>query len=103
MHKITKDLLPNSLLQTNPTNTPVAGSTHDTCSTWLQTYVINTFSNRLFYSDISNELSVGNSIVISNFKTLGIYQNIIKAHLAKIHEMGETEIWTVTILKYILI
>ena len=97
MHKIYScpSLLPPSILQTIPPNAPLPGSTHETCSQWLQIYS-NTFSNSLFFKgplfhcDMSHDLYNHDTVTI----TKNSHKNIIKSHLLTLQKTGDSENWT---------
>ena len=98
MHKTSKGILPFSVLQTIPPNAPVPGSTHETCTAWLDIYGTDTFKKSIFfkgpllYNELSCKLNTNNTL-INDCRTLYSFKNIIKKHLLATQKEGDSEIW----------
>ena len=86
------ELLPASILHTIPENSPIPGSTQDTCADWLQNYGSKHFSNSLFYkgpllySDIKPNLDTINKNCTST-------KNIIKTNIFTVQVSGNEDEW----------
>ena len=91
-------LLPPSIVLTIAKNSPVEGSTHDTCEDWLKFYDNLSYRNSVFYkgplfglsSDLEHNLSPASYITMKAYKT-----NIIEAILLR-QGSGDTAEWHVS-------
>ena len=97
MHKAQcyPSLLPQSIRETIPRDSPIAGSTHETCENWLKKYSNFNYAKSLFYkgplllsgTQIMGHLPLTSFLSIKTFKT-----NVKKESLSR-QSSGETCEW----------
>ena len=88
-------MLPSSILETIPENSPNFESTHETCENWLSTYNNIYYRNSVFFkgpllmvgSEIPNNMSPASLANIASFK------NNLKQSLLSIQNSGDTCEW----------
>ena len=91
-------LLPSSIVETIAKNSPVPGSTHETCADWLKSYNNFLYLKSIFYkgpfilvttSNLEENLSPASLTAMK----LKAYENIIKHVMLTIQGSGVAAAW----------
>ena len=89
-------LLPCSIKNTIATDSPVPGSTYETCTNWLRTYNNHIYHNSLFFKGpllITTNKTVEESISPSSFLSAKLYRKNIKDALLLNQNNGHPTEW----------
>ena len=93
MNKIHRypELMPISILNTIPKNSPVPGSTHEMCAEWLQNYGSKSLSNTVYYKGplLFSDITLNTN----NAKSYTSMKHIIKKYLFDVQRLGNEEEW----------
>ena len=84
--RIFPSFLPYSVRSTISDDSPIVGSTHETCESWLKVYNNNLYNNSVFYKGplISATCEIDETIPASSFKSLKLYKNNAKKAILSI-------------------
>ena len=84
--RIFPSFLPYSVRSTISDDSPIVGSTHETCESWLKVYNNNLYNNSVFYKGplISATCEIDETIPASSFKSLKLYKNNVKKAILSI-------------------
>ena len=97
LHKIHNypTLLPKSIRETIPVNSPVAGSNHESCESWLKIYN-NTFYNKsVFFKGplLLSGTTIYENLPLTSFRAMKLYKKNIKEALLNIQSSGDSDDW----------
>ena len=97
VHKVRNfpSLLPPSINATISKDSPVHGSTHETCESWLKFYDNNIYRNSVFYKGPLLPLSstIEENLPLASFITMKAYKRNVKHALLDIQSAGEKYLW----------
>ena len=93
--KIFPSLLPYSVRSTISDDSPIAGSTHETCENWLKVYNTTLYNKSIFFKGplIFATCQINETIPISSFISFKLYKNNVKKAILSIQGNHENNIW----------
>ena len=88
-------LLPNSITETIPTNSPEPGSNHNDCETWLRTYNTTIYRNSLFFRGplLFSTTNVLDNIDLKILSTPNLFKNKVKKSIFDYQKVGKSSEW----------
>ena len=94
LHKIHNypSLIPQSIRKTIPENSPVMGSTHESCENWLKIYNNPYYSKSVFYKGplLLSGTKINENLPLTSFIALKLYKKNIKEALLNLQGSGDT-------------
>ena len=97
MHKAQcyPSLLPQSIRETIPLDSPIAGSTHETCESWLKKYSNFNYSKSLFYKGplLLSGTQVMGRLPLTSFLSIKLFKTNVKKEILSLQSSGETCEW----------
>ena len=90
-----RSLLPLSILNTIPENSPNSEDTHESCENWLSTYNNNHYRKSVFYKGplLSTGSDINKNLSPASFANLASYKNNLKQSLLSIQNSGISCEW----------
>ena len=97
LHKIQNypSLLPNSIRETIPEDSPIAGSTHESCENWLKIYNTSNYNRSVFFKGplLLSGTKVNENLPLTSYISMKLYKtNVIEA-LRRIQSSGDACEW----------
>ena len=97
MHKVHNypTLLPKSIRETIPVNSPVAGSNHESCANWLKIYNNPFYNKSVFFKGplLLSGTSINENLPLASFIAIKLYKKNIKEALLSSQSSGDTDDW----------
>ena len=94
MHKAQcyPSLLPQSIRETIPLDSPIAGSTHETCENWLKKYSNFNFTKSLFYKGplLLSGTQIMGHLHLTSFLSIKTFKTNIKTEILGLQGSGES-------------
>ena len=102
--KIFPSLLPYSVCSTISDDSPIAGSTHETCENWLKVYNTTLYNKSIFFKGplIFATCQINETIPISSFISFKLYKNNVKRPFNPFKETTKTTFGILIILFFII-
>ena len=97
LHKIQNypSLIPQSIRDTIPDNSPVVGSTHQDCENWLKVYDNQYYRKSVFFKGpiLLSGTTLNSNLPLTSFLTIKFYKRNVKEALLKLQSSGDTCDW----------
>ena len=97
MHKFYNypSLLPPAIIETISTDSPIQGSNHELCESWLRIYNNHLYRNTLFFKGplLVATSKINENLPLASFITIKAYKTNVKQALLTIQSSGETCDW----------
>ena len=97
MHKFHDypSLLPSSIIETISKDSPIQGSNHELCESWLKIYNNFPYRNSLFFKGplLLSTSNINENLPLASFKTIKAYKANVKQALLTIQSSGDTYEW----------
>ena len=88
-------LLPSSIKETIRVDSPVYGSTHESCHNWLTTYNNTYYSKSIFFKGplLLSGTTIVELLPLTSFVSLKLYKTNVKQALLTIQSSGDSCEW----------
>ena len=97
LHKIQNypSLLPISIRKTIPADSPIAGSTHESCENWLEIYNTSYFNKSVFFKGpiLLSGTKINENLSLTSYISIKLYKKNVKDALRKLQGSGDACDW----------
>ena len=87
--------MPISIRKTIPADSPIAGSTHESCENWLKIYNTSYFNKSVFFKGpiLLSGTKINEHLPLTSYISMKLYKNNVKEALRQLQSSGDTCDW----------